>query len=253
MSVVKKLGQGGNGIVNLMKTNNNFYFVRKVGIYPLEKEINVIRKLSEVKGVPKIISYGKNHYDVPYNSGDKDLIDQFEELSINDIYNIIEQLTRIIKDAHRVGYAHRDIKLDNILYNKNTGIVTLIDWGSAIHIFSDEENDILHYGTPIYNPPEYFDNHYPDTLNAKQTSFTDSQKAIDVWQFGTVVFTLFTGKNHIDFDPKLMENDKSFREKVKKCEWKRTSISSNNLARYILEKVFRRSSERCSIDIFTFF
>jgi serine/threonine protein kinase len=48
---------------------------------------------------------------------------------------------------------HRDIKLENILYDYNKKIIKLIDFGFSIVVFEEQKlNDFC--GTPTYMAPE---------------------------------------------------------------------------------------------------
>jgi maternal embryonic leucine zipper kinase len=45
---------------------------------------------------------------------------------------VFKQIVSAIAYMHKRGYCHRDLKLDNILYNNNTQTVKLIDFGFSI-------------------------------------------------------------------------------------------------------------------------
>ncbi|XP_050981019.1 serine/threonine-protein kinase pim-1 [Labeo rohita] len=86
---------------------------------------------------------------------------------------------------------HRDVKLENLLINRETSVVKLIDFGCG---------DILrrspygsYYGTAVYSPPEY--NSWGMYYGRPAT----------VWSLGIVMFTLLCGHFPSDFDLFLLQ------------------------------------------------
>lgn len=63
----------------------------------------------------------------------------------------IIQLCQVTAAAHAQGIIHRDIKPENIIISPS-GELFLIDWGIAVEIDQQKENDIA--GTPMYMSPE---------------------------------------------------------------------------------------------------
>lgn len=80
---------------------------------------------------------------------------------------------------------HRDIKPDNILISHNN-VIKLADFGVCQHIdfFSMDDKVGGNDGTPLYHPPEMFD----------QTVFVYCGTKIDVWAAGVVLYQMLTGK-----------------------------------------------------------
>ena len=54
---------------------------------------------------------------------------------------------------HSKGYAHRDLKLDNILMDVNTKNIKIIDFGFSLQAKPDEKLNIF-CGTPHYMDPD---------------------------------------------------------------------------------------------------
>jgi len=54
---------------------------------------------------------------------------------------------------HERGYAHRDLKLDNILMDPETKNIKLIDFGFSL-MSSDDQKLSVHCGTPHYMDPD---------------------------------------------------------------------------------------------------
>ena len=51
--------------------------------------------------------------------------------SEEDCKKVIRKLVSVARDIEKKGFAHRDIKIENILYNVDTGEIKLIDFGLA--------------------------------------------------------------------------------------------------------------------------
>jgi serine/threonine protein kinase len=90
---------------------------------------------------------------------------------------------RGLKACHDLGYAHRDIKVQNVMVSdeENQYRLKIIDFGSAIQLTPNQSVGI-NGTTPIYMAPEVL----------KTT--TDAQCA-DIWSCGVVLFKLLTGGN----------------------------------------------------------
>ena len=94
-----------------------------------------------------------------------------------------DQLLSAIHYIHQEGYAHLDIKLDNILLDDYFNI-RLSDFGSALKI--DESNlTCFRRGTPKYMAPEVF--------NLKTGECFNPQKA-DIYSFGVWIFLMLFKK-----------------------------------------------------------
>lgn len=97
---------------------------------------------------------------------------------------IVEQVVRGLREAHRAGLVHRDIKPGNILVSPgDSGIesVTLVDFG-LVRGQTDEDvtEDGVFLGTPNYVAPEQ-----------ARSSCTDSRS--DLYSVGVVMYLCLTG------------------------------------------------------------
>ncbi|KAL0192140.1 hypothetical protein M9458_010436, partial [Cirrhinus mrigala] len=86
---------------------------------------------------------------------------------------------------------HRDVKLENLLINRETSEVKLIDFGCG---------DILrmspyrsYHGTAAYSPPEYYS-------RGEYCGWSAT-----VWSLGIVMFTMLCGHFPSDFDLDLLQ------------------------------------------------
>lgn len=79
---------------------------------------------------------------------------------------------------HEKHYCHRDLKPDNIIYQKDCQKIKIIDFGFAI---SCKDKLKFFCGTPAYMAPEI--------VNKKEYSGS----AADIWACGVILYQLLTG------------------------------------------------------------
>lgn len=99
------------------------------------------------------------------------------------------QLLIALDRLHRSGYAHTDVKPDNILYSSRRGDARLADLGDAVERL---QHGTL-YGTREYTPPEVL-------LGARLT------RSLDMWSVGCTVFEMLTAR--VLFNPRAAAAEK---------------------------------------------
>eukprot|EP00854_Cymbomonas_tetramitiformis_P008433 gene8433-10022_t len=91
-----------------------------------------------------------------------------------------QQLIIGVDHMHKEGYAHRDIKLENLLLNGNPPVLKICDFG---YTALNSNKAFSKVGTAAYMAPEL--------LYTKVGSYDVA--AIDVWSCGVVLHTMLTG------------------------------------------------------------
>lgn len=138
-----KIGEGGNSIVyksNCVINNKvKLCAIKKTGLYnkkSLYDEANILCKLDH-SSVPKVYGLycqGNTYYLVMEYIFGVDLYNIFYgNVSIIEYnkFDIILQITNVIKYLHDNNIVHLDIKLENILLEQHTGRIVIIDFGSG--------------------------------------------------------------------------------------------------------------------------
>ncbi len=139
---------------------------------------------------PNIVSVydvGEDH-DLAYIAMDyvegqplSDFTSKKAQLPIAEVCQIIADVADALHYAHGENIVHRDIKPSNILYHRDTGKVTVTDFGIAriVNEQSTQTGEIL--GSPLYMSPEQI-------LGKKV------DKASDIFSLGVTLFQLLTSE-----------------------------------------------------------
>ncbi len=121
-------------------------------------EGEVLRNLQSVPGVVRIVdSYIDADIEVivmELCSGTDLQRWESDELDTGTVKSIVYDLITVLKNIHNLGFAHMDIRLENIIAEKDsiTGGVhmTLVDFGSSIESVADAARDIRNTGILLY-------------------------------------------------------------------------------------------------------
>ncbi|CAD8076839.1 unnamed protein product [Paramecium primaurelia] len=126
------------------------------------------------------------------------LLQRNNVLDQKEIKYIMKRLLKGVKHLHQLGIIHRDLKLDNIVFENENDIKSLkiIDFGFAVEFGHQTQ---VRCGTPGYMAPEI--------LNQE-----DYDESVDIYSLGSIYHSLLSGqklypeyqdKNHLLFLNKL--------------------------------------------------
>ena len=94
---------------------------------------------------------------------------------------IFRQLMLAVGYMHSRGKSHRDLKLDNILYDSETQQIKIIDFGFSLGLGLDKKVDFW-CGTLFYMDPDL----------VKKVPY--SPFAADIWAVGVILYMIYVGK-----------------------------------------------------------
>lgn len=194
----KELGQGSFGTVYLASKGNAEYAIKVINgdkSTDLKREVNNLRHLSAYPECNRyIVCYhssfglmemGKSCLYIVTEYLPGETLQEYMQNTCKQKTHIAMQLLHGLSVIHNRGYAHRDVKPTNIIVSPN-GNVKYIDFGFACH-----GSCLGKPGTPLYNPPEYYNGECNTGLWAAQ--------AHDVWSLGVVLYQLLMGVRNYPF------------------------------------------------------
>lgn len=120
------------------------------------------------------------------------------------LFKICYQIALALEKLHHLNIIHRDIKIENVLFD-NSGYIKLCDFGSATDkSFVPDlgwtpiqrsllEDEMSRHTTPMYRPPEILDTYLHLPINT----------AMDIWAYGCLLFCLRFGSHPFEDSAKL--------------------------------------------------
>jgi serine/threonine protein kinase/HAMP domain-containing protein len=117
-----------------------------------------------------------------------DLLTSGERLSLEQILECVTQLADALDYAHRKNVVHRDMKPDNIIFNRADGMVKVADFGIARLSdtgMSDSTQAGMMLGTPRYMSPE-------------QATGEKVDGRSDLFALGVIMYEMITGQKAFD-------------------------------------------------------
>ena len=96
------------------------------------------------------------------------------------VKSIMRQVFAGIDHMHASGFAHRDMKIENLMFCEKSDKLMIVDFGFSLEC-TPETKEKLQCGTPLYQDPAL--------ANFK----TYSPQAVDVWACGVIFYKLVTG------------------------------------------------------------
>lgn len=198
----RRLGDGRYGTVRLVEKKNydRIRFAMKQmttdeeSIEFQQREYDVLKKLdhpflSNIVEVYYSSSDRKLQLIQPlYEGGDLGTLIQSDSLPESDVCRIIWQALLALNYMHKHGLVHRDLKPDNLTFERHTkglsSFIRIIDFGFAVDL-NDKTLDItadelIHMGTPYYMAPE--------VVNRQTLTHLS-----DMWALGVTTYALLCG------------------------------------------------------------
>jgi hypothetical protein len=131
-----------------------------------------------IEGYRDLNTYRKDITNTINNNGDLTIIRK-----------ILENICLGIKEMHKRGLAHNDIKLENIMVNYKTGDIKFIDFGIAcIH-----QECVVKAGDSIMGTIAYMDPVAVLKTFEKKSISEEERIQGDIWAYGALIYFLITG------------------------------------------------------------
>ena len=244
--IVEILGEGGMAFVYKAKDKQ---LQRNVAIKTLkpnyvnqEKFVDRFRREAQTAAnlnhpnIVQIFDWGiedEPYFVMEYIEGNTltSIISGNKTVGLNDILYIGSQVANGLKEAHKHGLVHRDIKPGNIMITPD-GKVKVTDFG--IVSLQNEESDITKTGA-VLGTASYIS---PEQAQGKPVSFES-----DLYSLGTVLYELIAGKPPFTGDSPIATATKHLTDKPDKLSNYRKNIPKA-LENAILKLLEKRPSDR---------
>lgn len=194
---IKDIEKGSWGEVKMYYDKNRLRFcackyIENNSIY--NHEINILKMVNHKNIINMHDYYKDDNYKViimEYIIGNdlfNILIEKSNKLNINERTNIITQLFEGVNYLHKIGIAHMDIKIENILYDSLKKKVKIIDFGLSL-IYKEKDKTMLYMRN--YDSINW---HYPPELYIDKYRYIQPEK-IDIWSLGVCIYNIIYESN----------------------------------------------------------
>jgi serine/threonine protein kinase len=172
-----------SGVLVALKVINKQFLIKHNFLHQIRREVEIQSKL-EHPNIIRLYGYFQDKTSLflveefAENGALFEYVHAKKKLETPQIKRIAFQVLAALHYLEQRKIMHRDIKLENILLDKD-GEPKLADFGWAVHAITGRRKSFC--GTVIYLPPE---------LISKQ----EYDFKVDVWSLGILLFELATGK-----------------------------------------------------------
>lgn len=179
----------------------------KVQGHSVPQEIALMLRVYGHKGVIKLVDWYECLdsfiliMERPENSVDLfDYIRESGKMNEQEAKIIFKQVVEAVGHIHSCGVVHRDIKDENVILNRESGEIKLIDFGCGTLLKDQPYRDFS--GTPEFYPPEWF-----------QRKIYHARSAA-TWSLGVLLYDMLCGEIPFKSKEKIIENNLHFKHRV---------------------------------------
>ena len=145
---------------------------------------------------------------------------------------LIEKMLSAVIYCHHHGVVHRDIKLDNFIYENEAedSELKLIDFGFAQKVRRGREGMWDQLGTPSYMAPELWSD-----------VEVEYDSSVDTWALGVVTYMLLSGRRPFDHPNKLQKARMIAEDPLRfpSPQWDRISQEAKDFCSALMQKKVR--------------
>lgn len=179
----------------------------KVQGHSVPQEIALMLRVYGHKGVIKLVDWYECLdsfiliMERPENSVDLfDYIRESGKMNEQEAKIIFKQVVEAVGHIHACGVVHRDIKDENVILNRESGEIKLIDFGCGTLLKEQPYRDFS--GTPEFYPPEWFERKIYHARSAA------------TWSLGVLLYDMLCGEIPFKSKEKIIENNLHFKHHV---------------------------------------
>lgn len=194
------LGKGVSGSVELYQSKSNPDFKYAVKIYHSKEsyeskkdyklrilhEYNIISQLDHpniIRAYDYDISLSGSIIKVYLEPGAQNLFKLLKlPVDVNDMIDIWKQIVLGVSYLHHENICHRDLKLENVVYDSTLTQIKIIDFATAQKLTNDSSESVGLVGSEKYASPEMY------------TSIKYNGKSADIWSLGIILYYLLVRK-----------------------------------------------------------
>jgi serine/threonine protein kinase len=170
------------------------------GLRKFEREARVLQRVRDRPGVVSLLNFfeanGTAYIVMSFVEGRnfKEFLDESGgSISFLDALQILKPVMKALQEVHSVGLLHRDISPANIYVGQN-GEVTILDFGTARHLFGEQSQSLQLVVKPGYAPEEQY------RSKGEQGAWTD------VYALAATFYRAVTGRVPSDALERLAED-----------------------------------------------